>query len=218
MNSIQAVLFDLDGLMVDSEPISMSAWQAVLARRGMALDQATFDTTLGLSMNETARVFAGRFDLREDLVALVAEKTAEQIEQVDGKVSAMPGLLPLIDALDEYGLKQAVASSGMRRYVMAVLAAIGLASRFAAIVTGDDVAKAKPAPDIFLRAAERLDVAPARCLVLEDAPAGVAAAKAAGMRCVAVPNDFTRRLDLSAAAVVLPSLSAVRDSLTQLIA
>jgi beta-phosphoglucomutase-like phosphatase (HAD superfamily) len=114
-------------------------------------------------------------------------------------------------------MKRAVASSGVRPYVEAVLGAIGLAGRFEVVVTGDDVAKGKPAPGVFLRAAERLNVRPPACLALEDAPNGIAAAKAAGMRCVAVPNAFTRTLDLSAADRILPSLNAVRDALDTLL-
>jgi beta-phosphoglucomutase-like phosphatase (HAD superfamily) len=105
----------------------------------------------------------------------------------------------------------------MRRYVLAVLRSIDCADRFEIVVTGEDVINGKPAPDVFLRAAERLSVDAAACVVLEDAPNGVAAAKAAGMTCIAVPNDFTRSLDLSAADIILPSLFGVRDALDLLL-
>jgi HAD superfamily hydrolase (TIGR01509 family) len=130
----------------------------------------------------------------------------------------MPGLFELIDALDARRIKRAVASSGVRSYVEAVLRSIGAAGRFEVVVTADDVANGKPAPDAFLRAAERLDAKPQACLVLEDAPNGIAAARAAGMRCAAVPNDFTRKLDLSAADYSMPSLHAVREALDTLLA
>jgi len=214
---ITAILFDLDGLMVDSEPHALATWSWVLARRGVQLDQATADATLGLRLDETARLLIERFSLSDDPVALGAEKSVLQIERLDGNVRPLPGLFELIAALDARGVKRAIASSGVRRYVEAVLESIGLRERFETIVTGDEVANGKPAPDVFLLAAERLSVAPPACLVLEDAPNGVAAAKAAGMRCVAVPNVFTRSLDLSAADHILPSLLAVRAALDDLL-
>jgi HAD superfamily hydrolase (TIGR01509 family) len=213
----KAILFDLDGLMVNSEPHAVATWNTVLARRGVQLDSATLDAMLGLRLLETSQMLIERFGLSDDPHALGAEKTQLQIDQLDGNVPVMPGLYDLIDAIDRRGLQYAVASSGMRRYVTAVLASIELADRFKVVVTGDDAAHGKPAPDIFLRAAERLNVAPPACLVLEDAPNGVAAAKAAGMFCVAVPNEFTRKLDLSAADWMLPSLAAVRDELDELL-
>ena len=215
--TIEAVLFDLDGLMVDSEAHAVETWRAVLARRGVELDPATIDAMLGQRLDDTARLLVERLALADDPRALGAEKSALQIERLDGNVTAMPGLFELIDALDSRGMKRAVASSGVRPYVEAVLGAIGVARRFEVVVTGDDVARGKPAPDVFLRAAERLGVRPPACLALEDAPNGIAATKAAGMRCVAVPNAFTRTLNLSAADVILPSLHAVRDALDTLL-
>ncbi len=215
--TIEAMLFDLDGLMVDSEAHALATWRAVMARRGVELDQATIDAMLGQRLDETARMLVERLALADDPRALGAEKSALQIERLDGNVTAMPGLFELIDALDSRGVKRAVASSGVKPYVEAVLGATDLVGRFEVVITGDDVAKGKPAPDVFLRAAECLDVHPPACLVLEDAPNGVAAAKAAGMRCVVVPNAFTRTLDLSAADRILPSLNAVRDALDTLL-
>jgi beta-phosphoglucomutase-like phosphatase (HAD superfamily) len=111
------------------------------------------------------------------------------------------------------GLHCALATSGERRYVEAVKRELNLDGVFDAVAVAEDVARGKPAPDVYLLAAERLGLPPAQCLVLEDAPNGVAAAKAAGMKCVAVPNEMTRSLDLSTADAMLPSLMAVRDNL-----
>lgn len=214
---IEAVLFDLDGLMVDSEPHALATWQAVLARRGAQLDQATTDAILGLRLIETSTMLVEHFGLDDDPQTLGEEKSLLQIERLDGNVAAMPGLFELLAALDARGVKRAVASSGVRPYVDAVLRSIGVAERFAVVVTADDVRRGKPAPDVFLRAAERLQVEPPSCLVLEDAPNGIVAAKAAGMRCVAVPNAFTRALDLTVADHILSSLNAVRESLDSLL-
>ena len=211
---IKAVLFDLDGLMVDSEPHSLAAWQAVLARRGARFDQPTIDSILGLRLFETARLAIRLFDLNDEPEALAQEKTDYQIAHLSGNVWPMPGLSELLDLIDRRGLSKAIASSGTRAYVHAVLATTHLDHRFNTVITGDDVLNGKPAPDVFLAAAAALHVPPEQCLVLEDAPAGAQAAKAAGMTCFAVPNDFTRHLDLSLADQIVPSLQEVKTILT----
>ena len=210
---IQSILFDLDGLMVDSEPHSIASWQAVLARRGAAFDQPTLDRILGLRLSTTAQLAVDLFHLSDHPADLAREKIEYQLAHLDGQVQPMPGLIELLDDIDRRGLRKAIASSSLRRYVMAVLQTTHLTDRFSVIITGDDVINGKPAPDVFLKAAEALCVDPQHCLVLEDAPAGVQAAKAANMICIAVPNEHTWQLDLSPADEVLPSLLAVRDRL-----
>ena len=115
----------------------------------------------------------------------------------------MPGAKELIAFAREVGLALALATSGVRRYADAVLAETGLAGSFAVEVTGEDVVRDKPAPDVFALAASRLGIEPAACVVFEDAPNGIAAAVAAGMRAVAVPNIYTRELAFPAAPEVV---------------
>ena len=203
--------------MVDSEPQSLASWEALLKERGVTLDQLTTDSILGLRIDATARTLIDKYHLPDTVQGLSEAKTDHQIAHLDGNVPPMPGLLELLDAIDRRGLKKAIASSGIRRYVEAVLRANGLLDRFSVIVTGDDVAHGKPAPDVFLAAARALHVEPQHCLVLEDAPAGVQAAKAAGMMCMAVPNHSVAPLDLSQADQIAPSLFDVRDALPQLL-
>lgn len=213
---IHAILFDLDGLMVDSEPHSIASWQAVLARRGTAFDQPTLDRILGLRLSETAQMAIDLFHLSDRPDDLAREKIEYQITHLDGNVTAMPGLIELLDEIDRRGLRKAIASSGLRRYVTAVLQTTHLTDRFSVIVTGEDVINGKPAPDVFLKAAQILKTDPQHCLVLEDAPAGVQAAKAASMLCIAIPNEHTRQLDLSLADRIVPSLRDVMNTLSQL--
>src|SRR5262245_35540870 len=214
---IQAILFDLDGLMFDSEPHSLSSWHAVLSSRGVILDQMVSERMFGLRQLEAARMLIEVYGLTDQPLVLAHEKETYQIQHLDGQIKPMPGLYELLDEIDRRKLRMAVASSGVRPYVSAVLQTIGLTERFPAIITGDDVLNGKPAPDIVLAAARAVQTEPPYCLVLEDAPAGVQAAKAAGMHCVAVPNPHTHGLDLSAADVVLSSLLAVRDTLATLV-
>src|SRR5512147_464593 len=182
---IKAILFDLDGLMFDSEPHSLASWEAVLKERGVTLDQLTIESILGLRIDATARMLIDKYYLPDTVQELSNAKTEYQIAHLEGNVQPMPGLIELLDKIDRRGLQKAVASSGIRRYVEAVLRVNGLLDRFRVIVTGDQVAHGKPAPDVFLAAAQALHVEPQHCLVLEDAPDGVQAAKAAGVMCIA---------------------------------
>jgi HAD superfamily hydrolase (TIGR01509 family) len=215
---VAAFLFDLDGLVVDSEPHSLWTWRAVLAARGVTLEDEVVDRILGLRPRDSTALIIGRYGLPDTVEALSREKVDTQIAHLAGRVAPMPGLGRLLDALDGRRAARAIASSGARRYVEAVLAALGLTARFPVVLTGDEVTNGKPAPDIFLAAAAALGAAPRDCLVLEDAPNGVAAARAAGMRCVAIPNASTRGLDLGAATWILGSLDEVAERLDELTA
>jgi HAD superfamily hydrolase (TIGR01509 family) len=214
---IRAVIFDMDGLMIDSEPLQKEAWQATLRRYGHEMDGALFAQLIGLRISEDAVRLRDRFNLPVTAEVLLRQRTESFLAGLPGRLRAMPGLSELIADLRARGLKRALATSGERRYVAMVMSELNLDGAFDATVVAEDVTRGKPAPDVYLLAAERLGLPPAQCLVLEDAPNGVAAAKAARMKCVAVPNQYTRVLDLSAADVVLPSLLAVCDNLDALI-
>jgi beta-phosphoglucomutase len=214
---IRAVIFDMDGLMIDSEPLQKEAWQATLRRYGHEMDEALFAQLSGLRISEDAVRLRDRFNLPVTAEVLLRQRTESFLAGLPGRLRAMPGLSELIADLRARGLKRALATSGERRYVAMVMSELNLDGAFDATVVAEDVTRGKPAPDVYLLAAERLGLPPAQCLVLEDAPNGVAAAKAAGMICVAVPNEYTRALDLSAADAVMPSLLAVRDNLDVLI-
>ena len=213
---VQAILFDLDGLMVDSEPHSLASWQAVMARRGVTLEPSVLDGILGQRLIETARLFVERYNLSDAPEQLSQEKESYQIAYLNGQVKPMPGLSVLLDDVERRGVRTAVASSGARVYVQAVLDEIRLQHQFETLITAEDVTHGKPAPDVFLQAARAVDVPPEQCLVLEDAPSGIQAAKAAGMRCVAIPHQYTRGLDLSGADWILSSLAAVRIVLDEI--
>jgi HAD superfamily hydrolase (TIGR01509 family) len=210
---IQAVLFDFDGLLADSEPLQKAAWHRFLARHGRVLEQELIDRMFGLRLLESAALVRQELDLPISVEQVMAERDAEFLDSLPGTLNAMPGAAATIDAMRELGLRVGLASSGHRRYI--AMRELGLSDAFDAIVTGDMVERGKPAPDIFLRAAELLQVPPAACVVVEDAPHGIAAAKAAGMVAVAVPNELTRNLDFAAADRICPSLDAFRQWITR---
>ena len=215
--AIQAVIFDMDGLMIDSEPLHKEAWQITLRHFGYELDEALFAQLVGLRTREDAVLLREHFHLPVKAEVLARQRNDLFLASLPGRVKPMPGLRELIAQVRGCGLFSAVATSGERRYVDAVVRELNLDGVFDAMAVAEDVARGKPAPDVYLLAARRLGLPPAQCLALEDAPNGVLAAKAAGVRCVAVPNETTRSLDLSAADASLPSLSAVRRNLNALI-
>lgn len=208
-NDIQAVLFDMDGLMVDSEPHSLASWEAIMGERNILLDAATRSRVLGLRAEETAALLKDTFRLPETPMMLAEMKTEYQIRHLEGNAPLMPGLYELLDAVDRRGFKKAVATSSVRRYTEAMLRMHDLLNRFSVIITGDEVQHGKPAPDLFLLAARCLDIRVDRCLVLEDSLNGVRAARAAGMRCIAVSSDRSVHPHLSEAKHLVLSLHDV---------
>ena len=205
-----SAVFDLDGLLVDSEPVQIAAWQEFLSDYGQTLEPELLGRLFGLRVRDTARVLVDELRLPLTPEEVFAGREAIFFRLLEAGVTPMPAAVETVRALGSHGLRLALATSGHRRYADLVLEGLDLRGAFAVEVTGDDVARGKPAPDIYLLAAERLGVPPAVCLALEDAPAGVASAVAAGMRCLAVPNEHTAGMPgLERADAILPSLAAV---------
>lgn len=189
MTQIDAVLFDMDGLMLDTEPISRAAWQRAFAEMGFTLDEATFLSVVGRAQADLQRIFCTAMGpgLDFERAHLLRQRYFQEHVAARG-IPVKPGLRALLDWLDAREMAKAVASSTTRAEVLARLALTGLQGRFEEIVGGDEIKRGKPAPDIFLLAAERLGVNPERCLVLEDSENGIRAAHAAGMFPVMVPD------------------------------
>ncbi len=192
MNSgIVAVVFDMDGLLVDSEPVQIEAWETFLARRQQRLTPELLHRMYGLRVWDSARLLIDELDLGMSVDQVVDERDQLFFDLLPGRLQPMPGCRETVRALAELGYRLALATSGHRRYADVVLAELKLADAFETEVTGDLVEHGKPAPDIYLAAARRLGLNPSSCLALEDAPNGIASAKAAGMTCLAIPNDMT---------------------------
>jgi HAD superfamily hydrolase (TIGR01509 family) len=181
------------------------------AEHGLTLDLAWWQSILGTADHpHWTEHLAAQLGRPVDRAALSAEREARRLPLIEA-LPPCDGVEALLDAADAAGVPAAVASSSRAGWVVSHLDRLGLARRFAAIVTrddvGDDLARTKPAPDLFLIAAERTGADPARCVVLEDSPNGVAAGRAAGMAVVAVPGPMTRPLDFSRAHAVAASLA-----------
>jgi pseudouridine-5'-monophosphatase len=207
---ITAVLFDFDGLLADSEPLQEAAWHRFVARYDRVLQQDLMRRMFGLRLVDSAALVREELGLPLSVEQVMQERDAEFLASLSGLLQPMPEAGVTVRAMAELGLRIGLATSGHRRYLTMALGELGLTKAFDVIVTGDTVARGKPAPDIFLRAAELLGVPPAQCVVVEDAPHGISAARAAGMFAVAVPNELTHDLDFTAAHMICPSLGAFR--------
>ena len=203
-----AVIFDMDGVLIDSFHAHYESWRRMAARAGLNLTLQQFSDSFGRTSREiiAALWVANSFDDAR-LRAMDDEKEANFREIISADFPAMPGAIELIDSLYQSGTRLAIGSSGPSANIDLALDTLGVRDRFNAIVTGADVARGKPDPQVFLLAAERLGVAPAACIVIEDAPAGIEAATRAGMAAIALRSTGRERADFSNAELVVNSLS-----------
>ncbi|MCB5166669.1 HAD family phosphatase [Streptomyces bambusae] len=183
-----SVIFDLDGTLVDSEPNYYESGRRTLARHGVPdftwEQHARF---IGIGTLETLAVLRERYGIEAPVGQLLAEQNAAYLELARAATEVFPQMRAFVERLHADGVPMAVASGSSRAAIDAVLAGTGLDAFLTTAVSAEEVARGKPAPDVFLEAARRLGAEPADCVVLEDAAPGVRAAHAAGMGCVAVP-------------------------------
>jgi beta-phosphoglucomutase len=188
---IKAVIFDMDGVLTDSEPLINEAAVAMFKERGVVVQPPDFLPFVGTGENRYLGGVAEKYGLPLDIMAAKKRTYEIYLELVPDRLEAFPGACDLVRACRKAGLKVAVASSADLIKIEANLLKIGLPpTQWEAIVCAEDVLNKKPAPDIFLAAARKLGLAPAECVVIEDAINGIQAAKAAAMRCVAVAQTF----------------------------
>ncbi|MGH2429625.1 MAG: HAD family hydrolase [Candidatus Limnocylindria bacterium] len=208
----RAVIFDMDGLLLDTETLWHRAEVELFRRHGGEFRWDDKMAVIGTSFDFTARYFAERLGQpMERGAALVDEMIALMHEEVRRQVDARPGALELVERLrDLDGVRLGLASNSPRFMVDDALGTADLTDAFEAIVTSDDIEHAKPAPDIYLEACRRLGVEPSEALALEDSASGVAAAKAAGLTCIAVPQFA--ETDVSAADEIIDSLEDLLSS------
>ena len=215
---VGAVIFDMDGLMFDSERLARRAWRAALADHGYALDDDVYLSVVGRTTQEARAIFAQTLGPGLPIDDVAADAARHLRDLLLPVPPLKPGLVALLDGIDDLGLPTAVASSTAHAEVERRLVAAGLRRRFAAVAGGDEVAHGKPAPDVFVLAGERLGMAPDRCLVLEDSEAGIAAAAAAGMVAVMIPDLVKASPAVrEKAAAVVASLSDVLAVLRPLV-
>jgi HAD superfamily hydrolase (TIGR01509 family) len=185
---VQAVVFDMDGLIFDTEALYRDAHFAAADEAGHDLPLSFFLTTIGLT-TETARVvYANRYGEKFDFELFWRDVSKRFHRLAETDLRLKMGVIELLDALDAAGLPKAIATSSRGETVRRHLGHHGLAGRFQAIAAREDYARGKPNPDPFLKAAEKLSVAPESCVALEDSHNGVRAASSAGMMTIMVPD------------------------------
>jgi len=204
MTMSYGIIFDMDGVLVDSGDAHYEAWRRVGAEEGVPYPRAFFDRTFGMHNRQTIPLWLGRRVSEEAIARLAERKEALYRQSARKLLRPIPGAVELVCALAREGIRLAVGSSGPRANIALGLELLGIASFFRALATGDDVKRGKPAPDIFLYAASQLAIQPKRCVVIEDAPPGIEAAHAAGMRVIALPTSRPAA-QLVAADMILPS-------------
>ena len=207
---IAALIFDMDGLLVDSEALAAGAVRDFLRQHGHEVRPDVLGRLLGKRLPDAVALLAESYQLDGHLDDLLRTYETLRLAALRGNLRPMPGAAALLTFGRAAGLRLGLATSSLRTHADLALAETGLAGLFDAEATGDEVQRGKPAPDIFLLAADRLGAAPAACVVLEDAPAGIAAARAAGMRPVWVPHAGSGTLPPTLTAeATLPDLGAV---------
>jgi HAD superfamily hydrolase (TIGR01509 family) len=211
--SFDAVIFDMDGVLVDSEPLGLEAMRQVMARYGVVYTEADNELFLGVTTPESCRTLKARHGLAPSVPELVREYLQCLLELIGVRPRPMPGVPAVLAKVQGAGYAMALASSAEPEVIAANLQALGLGGYFRVVVSGADVNRGKPAPDIFLETARRLGVEPHGCLVVEDSRNGLLAAKSAGMTCVIVPCASTRHQDFSEADHRLEALADVLNLL-----
>lgn len=209
MSTIAAILFDMDGVLMDSEPLHLRATQFALGVRAQSYTERDSRAFFGSTDGEMLRTLRILFDLDAPTDELVRRKRERLISLVRAEGQGLPGVPEIPLRFRAAGVRLGLVSASARPEIEAILETVGLKGAFETIVSGDEVARGKPSPDGYLMAARRLGIEPECCFVVEDTRNGVLAGKAAGMTVAAVPGPVTLHEDFSPADLVLPSLEAL---------
>lgn len=216
MSEAKGVIWDLDGVIVDTAPFHFQAWKKTLEEMGLAFSWEEFALIFGRRNRDILKEVVGRPLSTEEMERISVWKESLFREALRGKVRPLPGVLFWLEGLRRRGYRQALATSAPRENMEMMVGSLGIGGFFDQIVLADEVSAGKPDPEIFLLAAQALRLSPAHCVVIEDAVAGVEAAKRAGMRCIAVATSHPRRA-LAEADMVVDSLDDLASDTFELL-
>lgn len=217
-SSIQAVIFDLDGVLMDSEWLAFEAWRELAEQYGGILDASTFSELTGTTAEQTAEIVMRRTGVTFDIQESVTWTQHRVAERLKSEIQALPGAKEMVLALAARDLPLAIASNSSTSFIHDSLRGLRLSAYFTVMIGIDQVEYGKPAPDVYLRAAEQVGVRPESCLVFEDSHVGAQAGAAAGMRVVAVPDDANQKDGFDCAWRIYPSLVKAREDLDEILA
>ena len=210
MSHPTTVVFDLDGLMFNTEELYQDVGTELLRRRGYEFSQTLLDQMMGRPSAVALQIMIDTHQLDATVQNLLDETDDIFPAVLETRLETMPGLLELLAALERHNISKAIATSSRRAFVERVLGRFELQPRFAHILTSEDITEGKPHPEIYLKAASRLGVSPTEMMVLEDSANGCKAAVAAGAITVAVPGEHSRNHLFTGAALVAESLADER--------
>lgn len=215
--TVQAVIFDLDGVLMDSEWLSFEIWQGVARQYGGTLADAVFPKVIGTTIEETAAIVMRSTGITFDISSQCAWVWQEVIEKLKSAIKPLPGVCELVDDLARRGIPLAIASNSPILYIENALTGLNLRHYFPVRVGIDHVLQGKPAPDVYLRAASQIGVFPERCLAIEDSRVGVQAAYNAEMRVLAVPDERDQNNGFSGAWRMYKNLNHVLEDLDRIL-
>jgi HAD superfamily hydrolase (TIGR01509 family) len=208
-SSPQAVIFDLDGVLIDSHPVALAMMRECAARNSIPLDDDDYRAWLFMSARPFWEAMRHKYALPQAVDFYLADYNVEEEIRRYIQLEPIPGVVGLVERLTSAGVPLAVATSASHRRAAAVISQFGLAQHFATIVAAADVTNHKPHPEVYLEAARRADVAPPNCVAIEDTASGVEAARGAGMRTVGYTGPGSAGQELRAADLIVDDFSAL---------
>jgi len=204
----RAIIWDLDGVIADTAPYHLKAWQETFRKRGIEFTEDDFRHSFGLRNDAILAGILGKEISNEEINSISYEKEAAFRRIIGQNINPLPGVMELMKSLAAAGFQMALASSTPRENITLVIGSLGIKNYLQCMIAAEDVVRGKPDPQVFLLAAQGLGVEPGNCVVIEDAVAGVAAARSAGMYCLAVTTTHPRG-SLKEADLIVDTLEAV---------
>ena len=215
---LKAVIFDMDGVLIDSEPVHYQANKEIMEEFGYSLDYEYYKGFIGSTLTHMWETLKKKYDIKKDIKELnaMSEKYSRDVVKRDGYIN-IPGACELVKMFNKNGIKLAVASSSSAYIIEDVLNSLDIKEYFDAVVSGENIKNPKPAPDIFLAAAEKIGVSPEECIVIEDSANGVNGAQKAGMTAVGYINPNSGDQNLSNADYLVESFEGLEMSFFEMV-
>jgi beta-phosphoglucomutase family hydrolase len=207
---LKAVIFDLDGVIIDSEPFHLVVNEKIFANLGINLSEDEYQSFIGTTHQDMWSTIKKKYGLLQSVPELVNMQVSGNINYIKNeKIDAIEGVTGLLSRLKKANIKIGIASSSPTEVIELVIKKLGISDYFSVVVGGEKIEKGKPSPDIFLKAAKVLNTKPENCVVIEDSENGVKAAKAAGMKCVGFRNPNSGNQDLKKADLIVDTYNSL---------
>lgn len=210
---INAVIFDMDGVMIDSEPLWERTEKIMMAGKGLEYTPVYREKIVGLGQKDSAKLLKHTFSLSSEIEDIINERLSILLDIYDKELLLNYGLLDLLNDLTENNIRRALASSSPYKVIKFVLDKFDINKYYETVISGDFVESGKPEPDIYLYTANRLGLKPESCVVIEDSINGIISAKKAGMKCIAVPDKRLDPAGFRPADIILDSVADINLSI-----